>query len=160
MVSMQRGTDVGNDTGTGATGASATSLVTPSAGSLMTLVIIPHHLTAAPGDLQAAVQQRVLDILAQQIMLSGTASSTDMDLRHLGLETLHQVPQASGPTHPTELVGRGTILKVPDSVCRPAPPDPALYLVPPESSTSRGRPPPFGYLQEKGHSALIEIAFQ
>jgi len=37
--------------------------------------------------------------------------------------------------------------------------DPASYLVPPKSSSSRGRPPPLGYLQETGYSALIEIAF-
>ncbi len=37
--------------------------------------------------------------------------------------------------------------------------DPTSYLVPPESSMSRGRPPPLRYLQEKGYSALIEIAF-
>ena len=29
------------------------------------LVIIPRHLSAAPSDLQAAVQRRVLDVLAQ-----------------------------------------------------------------------------------------------
>ena len=46
-----------------------------------------------------------------------------------------------------------------DSVFRPALLDPASYLVPPKSSTSHVRPPPLGYLQEKGYSALIEIAF-
>ena len=121
------------------------------------LVIIPRHLPAAPSGLKAAVQRRVLDVLAQQIMLTGTASSTNMDLRRLGLETLHQIPQASGHTL---LVGWETIFEVLGSVCRPAPSHPASYLVPPESDTSRGRPPPLGYLQEKGDSALIKIAFQ
>ena len=41
------------------------------------LVIIPHHLTAATGDLQAAVQRHILDVLVQQIMLSDTTSSTN-----------------------------------------------------------------------------------
>jgi hypothetical protein len=103
------------------------------------------------------VQRRVLDVLAQQIMLSGTASSTNMELRRVGLETLHQILQASGHTL---LVGWETIFEVLGSVCRPAPSDPALYLAPPESGPSRGRPPPLGYLEEKGYSALIKIAFQ
>ena len=94
------------------------------------LVIIPRHLYAAPSDLQAAVQRRVLDhVLAQQIMLSGAASSTNMDLRRLGLETLHQILQASGHTL---LVGWETIFEVLGSVCRPTPSDPASYLAPPE----------------------------
>jgi len=80
-----------------------------------------------------------------------------MDLRRLGLETLHQILQASGHTL---LVGWETIFEVLGSVCRPAPSDPASYLAPPESSTSHGRPTPLGYLQEKGYSALIKIAFQ
>lgn len=122
------------------------------------LVIIPRHLTAAPSDLQAAVQRRVLDVLAQQVMLSGASSVTSMDLRRLGLETLHQILQASGHTL---LVGWETIFEVLGSVCRPAPSsDPASYLAPPEPGTPRGRPTPLDYLQEKGYSALIKIAFQ
>ena len=80
-----------------------------------------------------------------------------MDLRRLGLETLHQILQASGHTL---LVGWETIFEVLSSVCRPAASDPASYLIPSESGASRGRPPPLGYLQEKGYSALIKIAFQ
>lgn len=75
----------------------------------------------------------------------------------MGLETLHQILQASGHTL---LVGWETIFEVLGSVCRPAPSDPASYLAPPESGPSRGRPPPLGYLQERGYSALIKIAFQ
>src|SRR5260221_5062618 len=79
-------------------------------------------------------------------MLSGTASSTNMDLRRLGLETPHQILQALGHTvH----VGWETIFEVLGSVCRATPSDPASYLVPPESSTSRGRPLPLEYLQGK-----------
>jgi len=63
------------------------------------LVIIPRHRPAAPSDLQPAVQRRILNVLAQQIMLS-TASSTDMDLRRLDLETLHRSLQASDQTIP------------------------------------------------------------
>jgi hypothetical protein len=62
------------------------------------LAIVPRHLAAAPSDLQATVQRHVLDVLAQQIMLGGLASSASMELRRLGLETLHQILQASGHT--------------------------------------------------------------
>jgi len=77
----------------------------------------------------------------------------------LGLETLHQTLQASGHT---PLVVWETSFAVPGSVCRPTPSDFASYLIPPESNKSRVRPPPLagGYLQEKGYSALIEIAFK
>lgn len=118
------------------------------------LAIVPRHLAAAPSDLQATVQRRVLDVLAQQIMLGGIASSAGMELRRLGLETLHQILQASGHTL---LVGWETIFEVLGSVCRPAPSDPAS---PSSPDAPRGRPPPLGYLQEKGYSALIKIAFQ
>ena len=53
------------------------------------LVIVPRHLAAAPSELQAAVQRRVLDVLAQQIMLGGATSSTNMELRRFGLEMLY-----------------------------------------------------------------------
>ncbi|KAI9435094.1 hypothetical protein H4582DRAFT_1817945 [Lactarius indigo] len=118
------------------------------------LAIIPRHVAAAPSDLQAAVQRRVLDVLAQQIVIdSSAASSTSMELRRMGLETLHQILQASGHTL---LVGWETIFEVLGSVCRPAIVD-TTQLSP---GAPRGRPPPLGYLQEKGYSSLIKIAFQ
>ena len=110
---------------------------------------------AAVSDLQATVQRRVLDVLAEQIMLGGLASSTSMELCRLGLESLHQILQASGHTL---LAGWETILEVLGSVCRPAHSDLPSQLAP--SSPGRGRPPPLGYLQERGYSALIKIAFQ
>ena len=119
------------------------------------LAIVPRHLAAAPSDLQATVQRRVLDVLAQQIMLGGLASNASMELRRLGLETLHQILQASGHTL---LVGWETIFEVLSSVCRPALSDPSSQSA--LSSPGRGRPPPLGYLQERGYSALIKIAFQ
>jgi C-terminal region of Mon2 protein len=97
----------------------------------------------------------VLDVLVQQIMLGGLASSVSMELRRLGLEMLHQILQASGHTLP---VGWETTFEVLGSVCRPALSDPTSQSTP--SSPSRGRPPPLGYLQERGYSALIKIAFQ
>ncbi|KAH9961982.1 hypothetical protein BC827DRAFT_1383745 [Russula dissimulans] len=100
----------------------------------------PIRLQAPLSDLQAAVQRRILDVLSQQIMLSGTtSSSTTMELRRFGLETLHQILQA---------------------VCRPTPSDPALQSSPPSPEAFRMRPPPLTHLQEKGYSVLIKIAFQ
>ncbi len=119
------------------------------------LAIVPRHLATAPSELQATVQRRVLDVLAQQIMLGGLASGASMELRRLGLEMLHQILQASGHTL---LVGWETIFEVLGSVCRPSLSDPASQSAP--SSPGRGRPPSLGYLQEKGYSALIKIAFQ
>ncbi|KAH9955064.1 hypothetical protein BC827DRAFT_1238876, partial [Russula dissimulans] len=99
----------------------------------------------------------MLDVLSQQIMLSGTtSSSTTMELRRFGLETLHQILQASGHTL---LVGWETIFEVFGSVCRPAPSDPALQSSPPPPESFRMRPPPLTHLQEKGYSVLIKIAF-
>ena len=125
------------------------------------LSIVPRHVASAPSDLQAAVQRRVLDVLAQQIVLDsappGATSSTSMELRRLGLETLHQILQASGHTL---LVGWETIFEVLGSVCRPAVADTAQPHAPSSPDTPRARPPPLGYLQEKGYSSLIKIAFQ
>jgi hypothetical protein len=58
------------------------------------LAIVPRHLTAAPSDLQATVQRRVTAVLTQ---LGGLASSATMELRRLGLGTLHQILQTSSP---------------------------------------------------------------
>jgi len=96
-------------------------------------------LIAAPSDLQATVQRRVLYVLAQQIMLGGLASSSNA----LGFETLHQILQASGHTL---LVDREAIVEVFGGVCPPALSDPASQSAP--SSHSRGRPS-LGYLQER-----------
>ena len=126
------------------------------------LAIVPRHVATVPSDLQAAVQRRVLDVLAQQIVLDssppGAASSTSMELRRIGLETLHHILQASGHTL---LVGWETIFQVLGSVCRPAAAaDTTQPNAPLSPGTSRGRPPPLGYMQEKGYTSLIKIAFQ
>ena len=64
------------------------------------------------------MQHRVLDVLAQQIILGGLASSASMELRRSvqSLETLNQILQASGHTL---LVGWETISEVLGSACRP-----------------------------------------
>ena len=99
---------------------------------------------------QAEMQQRVLDVLTQQIMPS-TASSADMNSRRLGLETLHQSLQGSGHTL---RVGWETILQVLGSIFRTVPSDPRSVSRPARVQSSRaarpGQPPPLGYLQANG----------
>ncbi len=80
-----------------------------------------------------------------------------MDFRPLGMETPNPILQVSGHTL---LVRWETIFEVLGSVCWPTPSDSASYLVPPEFSTSRGCPPPLGYLQEKDFVTLIKFTFQ
>jgi hypothetical protein len=92
--------------------------------------IVPRHLAANPSDLQAAVQRRMLDVLVQQVMLDGTAPSTSMELRRLGLKALHQIL----PDTPSSSVGKRYSKCSAASAGAPLP-------------TSR---PPLGYLQEKG----------
>jgi hypothetical protein len=103
---------------------------------------------------KATVQRHVLDVLAQQIMMGGLASSASMKLCPLGLESLHQTLQALGHT----LVGWESIFEVLGSICQPALSDPASQSAP--SSPGRGCPSPLGYLQERCCSALIKITFQ
>ncbi|PFH47539.1 hypothetical protein AMATHDRAFT_151886 [Amanita thiersii Skay4041] len=135
------------------------------------LLIVPRNLTTT-GELQAQVQRRVLDVLAQQVVpetsISATSSSTSMELRRMGLETLHQILQSSGHTL---VVGWETVFHMLESVCRPAPParsassDSVSVLGSPPSPTSRLKPslPGVGIpgtSAEKGYTALVKIASQ
>jgi hypothetical protein len=135
------------------------------------LVAAPRNLGAAH-DIRAAVQRRVFDALSQQVILDHSASlSANVDLRKMGLETLHQILQASGHTL---VVGWETIFEMLSSVCRPAIPtslpsssDVAVSPISP-GGAGRSKPPPLGYQHdkersygsEKGYTSLIKIAFQ
>ncbi|GLB42717.1 putative C-terminal region of Mon2 protein [Lyophyllum shimeji] len=132
------------------------------------LVIVPRNVTTT-SDLQAQVQRRVLDVLAQQVIpdpsaLAGT--TTSVELRRMGLETLHQILQASGHTL---VVGWETIFQMLESVCRPSPPvrspsvdSMSLLSTPPSPSSMRSKPLPLGLgnPSEKSYNALVKIAFQ
>lgn len=127
--------------------------------------VVPRNLTTA-GELQAAVQRRMLDVLAQQIMLDTSggfaSSSTSVELRRLGLETLHQILQASGHTL---VVGWETIFEILSSVCKPAQVPAsssadALRSIESSPISARAKPLPLGYGNEKGYATLIKIAFQ
>lgn len=132
------------------------------------LVIVPRNLTTT-GELQAQVQRRVLDVLAQQVIpdqgLPASSTSTSVELRRMGLETLHQILQASGHTL---VIGWETIFQMLESVCKHAPPtrsgsfDSLATLSSPPSPVNRLKPLALGLGQpsEKSFSALVKIAFQ
>ncbi|KAK2460493.1 hypothetical protein APHAL10511_007499 [Amanita phalloides] len=133
------------------------------------LLIVPRNLTTA-GDLQAQVQRRVLDVLAQQVVpetaVSAASSSTSVELRRMGLETLLQILQSSGHTL---VVGWETIFHMLDSVCRTVLPfrsastDSVSLFSQPPSPISRLKPLPSGLVlgsaSDKAHNSLVKIAF-
>ncbi|KAF8626562.1 hypothetical protein AX15_004804 [Amanita polypyramis BW_CC] len=133
------------------------------------LLVVPRNLTTAR-DLQAQVQRRVLDVLAQQVIpetsVSVTSSSTGVELRRMGLETLHQILQSSGHTL---VVGWETIFHMLESVCRPASlvrsasTDSVPLPSQPSSPMGRLKPLPsglgLGQPNEKGYNSLVKIAF-
>lgn len=125
------------------------------------LIIVPRNLSTT-GDLQPKVQRRVLDVLAQQVITEGggLGNSTTVEVRRMGLETLHQILQASGHTL---VVGWETIFEMLGSVCKPAALSPSATetdLAAASSTPTSRRPPPLGYMNEKSYSSLIKIAFQ
>ncbi|KAG6852839.1 hypothetical protein C0991_008678, partial [Blastosporella zonata] len=134
------------------------------------LVVVPRNLTTT-GDLQAQVQKQVLDVLAQQVVPEPAAlaasTSTTVELRRMGLETLHQILQASGHTL---VVGWETIFQMLESVCRQSPPvrsgsmdSMSMLSTPPSPASMRSKPLPSlgsGNPSEKSQVALVKIAFQ
>lgn len=129
------------------------------------LVIVPRNLTTT-GTLQAEVQKRVLDVLAQQIVPEyslGGSTTTSVELRRMGLETLHQILEASGHTL---VVGWETIFEMLASVCKPPPPAPTASLdsisTSPSSPVVRAKPMHLGLglPSERSYTALVKIAFQ
>ncbi|KAG1769044.1 hypothetical protein EV702DRAFT_707206 [Suillus placidus] len=127
------------------------------------LTVVPRNLSST-GELQAKVQRRVLDVLFKQIVPAPSdvpATSTNIELRRMGLETLHQILQASGHTF---VVGWGSIFEMLGSICKPA----ALSRSQSVDSistlslqeTPRQKPPPLGYVNDRSYTALVKIAFQ
>ncbi|KAH7907589.1 hypothetical protein BJ138DRAFT_1137471 [Hygrophoropsis aurantiaca] len=127
------------------------------------LVVVPRNISST-GELQSKVQRRVLGALSKQIVPTvdlAPTSSTSVELRRMGLETLHQILQASGHTL---VVGWGSIFEMLGSVCKP----PVLSRSVSVDSVStmslqdahRPKPLPLGYNNERGYTALVKIAFQ
>ncbi|KAI0086033.1 guanine nucleotide exchange factor in Golgi transport N-terminal-domain-containing protein [Irpex rosettiformis] len=121
------------------------------------LVIVPRNLTST-GELRPKVQRRVLDVLSQQIMTESSllGSSTAVEIRRMGLESLHQILQASGHTL---VVGWEIIFEMLGSVCKSSLSPPGDSSGASTPSTSR-RPPPLGTINEKNYTSLVKIAFQ
>lgn len=142
------------------------------------LLIVPRNLSNT-GELQAQVQRRVLNALARQVVPdpsvpSHQQTSTSVELRRMGLETLHQILQTSGHTL---VVGWEIIFQMLESVCRPTltpnistlvqPSTPVsvdfvAVLSSPSSPAIRTKQPPLGLgiPTEKSYSGLVKIAFQ
>ncbi|KAH9475059.1 Protein MON2-like protein [Psilocybe cubensis] len=143
------------------------------------LLVIPRNLSST-GELQAEVQRRVLDVLAQQIIPDSNVplnqqTTTSVEIRRMGLETLHQILQAAGHTL---VVGWETIFEMLGSVCLPASQsfgssgatrptrsrstDSVSILSGPPSPVIRTKPLPIGLSNptEKSYNALVKIAFQ
>ncbi|KAJ3718582.1 hypothetical protein DFJ43DRAFT_1159494 [Lentinula guzmanii] len=134
------------------------------------LITVPRNLSTA-GELQAQVQQRVLEVLSHQVMPDytlqpGTAISnvgTTVELRRMGLETLHDILQVSGHTL---VIGWETIFSMLESVCRPPPPTRSGSMdsvtSPTASTALRAKPMPLGLgiPSEKNYTILVKIAFQ
>ena len=116
------------------------------------------------GDMKAEVQQRVLQVLSQQVIYETTiitSGTTSVELRRMGLETLHLILQSSGHTL---VVGWEIIFEMLGSVCKPAIPSVSESSDSLNSTStveaSKPKPPPLGYFSEKGYTSLVKIAFQ
>ncbi|KIY49646.1 hypothetical protein FISHEDRAFT_40768 [Fistulina hepatica ATCC 64428] len=129
------------------------------------LVRVPRNITST-GNLQAKVQSRVLDVLSHQVIMEPVASSsqtsTIVELRRMGLETLHQILQSSGHTL---VVGWETIFEMLASVCRVPP---LVHSSSGDSTAMLSSPPlrskpmlsGLSVPSEKSQNALVKIAFQ
>ena len=117
-------------------------------------------------DLQAKVQRLVLDVLSQQVTPDSNANTgVTIELRRMGLETLHQILQSSGHTL---VIGWETIFEMLGSVCKPATPFrlSSIDSIPVSGTTSTPVSKPklsvvgLGTPSERGYTSLIKIAFQ
>ena len=140
------------------------------------LLIVPRHLSST-GELQADVQRRVINVLAEQVVPDSMfplyqQTSTSVELRRMGLETLHQILQGAGHTL---VVGWETIFQMLGSVCRssmsisgsfgaiqPTRHSSTDSISGPPSLAIRTKPIPLGLGNptEKSYNGLVKIAFQ
>ncbi|EMD41098.1 hypothetical protein CERSUDRAFT_111675 [Gelatoporia subvermispora B] len=126
------------------------------------LTIVPRNISTT-GDMQPQVQQRVLEVLAQQVIPSETTASgsTNIELRRMGYDTLHQILQSSGHTL---VVGWEIIFEMLSSVCKPT--GAVLSVIseevasPTTSEPQRSQFNLAGPPSEKGYASLVKIAFQ
>jgi hypothetical protein len=126
------------------------------------LVIVPRNLTNT-GELQGQVQTRVLLALSQQVAVDpiGGNYSAIVDIKKMGLETLHKILQFSGHTLVT---GWDIIFDMLASVCAPTSEVVSASASPSKDTLSlaspRTRPTPLQMLSSKSNEILVRIAFQ
>ena len=126
------------------------------------LIIVPRNLSST-GDLQPKVQRRVLDVLFKQIVPvhDVPATNTNFELRRTGLETLHQILQASGHTF---VVGWGSIFEMLGSVCKPVALSRSHSVDSVSTLSFQEMNHPLslgqGYANDRSYTALVKIAFQ
>ena len=134
------------------------------------LFSIPRSMSLATSEVQVQVQNRVLGVLAQQVVPDvvppALDSSTGVELRRMGLETLHQILESSVYSLVT---GWETIFHILESVCLPVPPPPpppppsADPISPGVALSSETPSKPFVLgMSPRGrnHTNLVKIAFQ
>lgn len=132
------------------------------------LVVVPRNITSMTPESRAPVQQRILDALAKQVVYgsdSFSSNSTTIDIRKMGVETLHQILQTAGHTLVT---GWETIFEMLGSVCKPiAPPTPLAPIAEVMDGSSndklapiKTKPPPLSSLGGRSNVVLVRIAFQ
>lgn len=129
------------------------------------LVLIPRSIGSLSKTLIEEVQRRALSVLASQVLTEGGAP-TVIDIRRMGLETLHQILQTGSHTI---VVGWETILDMLASVCKPIASVPVSASMAsqeslpmtPLTATPQTRPTPLSTgFNEKPNLSLIRIAFQ
>ncbi|KAG8863454.1 hypothetical protein FRB96_008194 [Tulasnella sp. 330] len=84
------------------------------------LVIVPRNVTTA-GALQGDIQQRMFEVLSQQMFLNDTNQAIGLEIRQMALETLRKILQSSAHSL---VVGWETIFAMLESACQPLQPDP------------------------------------
>ncbi|THH10921.1 hypothetical protein EW145_g989 [Phellinidium pouzarii] len=127
------------------------------------LLIVPRSIGSSE-ERRRIVQRLLLDVLSEQVApdsLTGN-TTTVVEIRKMGLETLHQILQSAGHTL---LVGWETIFEMLGSVC-----DSSFSLALPDAdqgatsspTTRSSKPPPltYSFSTDKGVAVLVRIAFQ
>ncbi|KAG8975493.1 hypothetical protein FRC05_005562 [Tulasnella sp. 425] len=126
------------------------------------LVVVPRNISSV-GNSQGDIQGRVIEVLSQQVLLEGHISSLSVviDIKKLGLETLHKILQSSGHSL---VVGWEAIFDMLGSVCQPLAIKPSPLASPgtPTALNPKSRLPPLSLTTSvpKGAVILVRIAFQ
>lgn len=129
------------------------------------LLIVPRNIGTSE-ERKKSVQRLMLEVLAEQVSpdpITGN-NTTVVEIRKMGLETLHQILQFAGHTL---LVGWEIIFEMLGSACEPTPIStlpsiPESIATSPTASPQPSKPPPLNYsaVPDRGSAVLVRIAFQ